>query len=109
PARTRRRPGRRTAAARRAGAPGQPGHLAALDLPGHGVEVVEGELLPVDIQSAYDGHRDLLKLRGARQRPRTRMLPRSIVTRLSWGGLPGAGSSHPESSAANDLSGADAC
>src|SRR5258708_2708604 len=25
---------------------------------------------------------------GARQRPRTRMLPQSIVTRLSWGGLP---------------------
>src|SRR5258708_37915516 len=25
---------------------------------------------------------------GARQRPRTRMLPQSIVTRLSWGGIP---------------------
>jgi hypothetical protein len=25
---------------------------------------LEGELLPVDIQSAYDGHRDLLKLPG---------------------------------------------
>jgi hypothetical protein len=41
--------------------------LAALHLPGAGVEVVEGDLLPVDIQPAYDGHRDLLKLRrGAR-------------------------------------------
>ena len=38
------------------------GDLAPLDLPGHGVEIVEGELLPVDIQPAYDGHRDLLKL-----------------------------------------------
>ena len=51
--------------------PGQPGaqalpvsrgDLAALHLPGHGVEVVEGDLLPVDIQPAYDGHRDLLEL-----------------------------------------------
>ena len=41
--------------------------LAAPHLPGAGVEVVEGDLLPVDIQPAYDGHRDLLKLpRGAR-------------------------------------------
>ena len=30
------------------------GDLAAPDLPGHGAGVVEGELLPVDIQSAYD-------------------------------------------------------
>jgi hypothetical protein len=42
--------------------------LAALHLPGHGVNVVEGDLLPVDIQPAYDGHRDLLKLRGAHAR-----------------------------------------
>ena len=55
-----------------AGEPGQPGpqvlpvsraDLATAHLPGHGVEVVEGDLLPVDIQPAYDGHRDLLKLR----------------------------------------------
>ena len=55
-----------------AGEPGQPGaqvrpvgrgDLAAAHLPGPGVEVVEGDLLPVDIQPAYDGHRDLLKLR----------------------------------------------
>ena len=29
----------------------------------NGVEVVEGDLLPVDVEPAYDGHRDLLKLR----------------------------------------------
>ena len=39
------------------------GRLAAPHLPGHGVQVVEGDLFPVDIQPAYDGHRDLLKLR----------------------------------------------
>jgi hypothetical protein len=43
--------------------------LAAPYLPGAGVEVVEGDLLPVDIQPAYDGHRDLLKLRKGRTRP----------------------------------------
>jgi hypothetical protein len=43
------------------------GDLAAPHLPGLGIEVVEGYLLPVDIQPAYDGHRDLLMLRrGAR-------------------------------------------
>jgi hypothetical protein len=43
-------------------------------LPRHRVEVVEGQLLPVNIQSAYDGHRDLLKLpKGATSAPRTRM------------------------------------
>jgi hypothetical protein len=61
-----------------AGEPGQPGpqvlpvrrgDLAPAHLPGAGVEVVEGDLLPVDIQPAYDGHRDLLKLRGAGTRP----------------------------------------
>jgi hypothetical protein len=54
-----------------AGEPRQPGaqvrpvsrrDLAAPHLSGHGVEVVEGQLLPVDIQPAYDRHRDLLKL-----------------------------------------------
>jgi hypothetical protein len=62
-----------------AGEPGQPGpqvlpvgraYLAAAHLPGLGVEVVEGDLLPVNIQPAYDGHQDLLTLRrGAGTRP----------------------------------------
>jgi hypothetical protein len=57
------------------------GDLAALHLPGRGVEIVERELLPVDIQPAYDGHRDPLKLqRGQHPAP---MPTRSIVTRLS--------------------------
>ena len=65
--------------------------LAALHLPGHGVEIVEGDLLPMDVQSAYDGHRDLLKLRrGARSAPHANCL-RSMMTRLSWGGLPAPG------------------
>jgi hypothetical protein len=73
-----------------AGEPGQPGpqvhpvsraDLAAAHLPGARVKVVEGDLLPVDIQPAYDGHRDLLKLRrGARAPPD--MPTRSIVTRV---------------------------
>jgi hypothetical protein len=51
--------------------PGQPGpqvlpdrrrDLPAAHLPGHGAGVVEGQLLPVNIDSAYHGHRDLLKL-----------------------------------------------
>jgi hypothetical protein len=50
------------------------GDLAAPHLPGHGAGVVEGDLLPVDIQPAYDGHRDLLKLRGARTRPHANCL-----------------------------------
>jgi len=54
-----------------AGEPHQPGtqvravgrgDLAPHHLPRHGVQVVERELLPVDIQPAYDRHRDLLKL-----------------------------------------------
>jgi hypothetical protein len=60
-----------------AGEPGQPGpqvlpagraDLATAHLPGHGAGVVESDLLPVDIQPAYDGHRDLLKLRSAHAR-----------------------------------------
>jgi len=40
--------------------------LAALHLPGLGVQIVERDLFPVDVEPAYDGHRDLLKLhRGA--------------------------------------------
>ena len=62
-----------------AGEPRQPGpqvrpvgrgDLAALHLPGLGIEVVERELLPVDIQPAYDGHRDLLKLQRGLSTPR---------------------------------------
>jgi hypothetical protein len=58
--------------------PGQPGaqvlpvgrgDLATPHLPGHGVEIVESDLLPVDIQPAYDGHRDLLTLPRAPQAP----------------------------------------
>jgi NAD(P)-dependent dehydrogenase (short-subunit alcohol dehydrogenase family) len=58
------------------------GDLAALHLPGLGVEVVEGDLLPVDIQPAYDGHRDLLKLRRAHARPPCELPTRSILTRV---------------------------
>ena len=28
----------------------------------HGVQVIERQLFPVDVEPAYDGHRDLLKL-----------------------------------------------
>ena len=56
--------------------------LAAAHLPGPGVEVVEGDLLPVDIQPAYDGHRDLLKLRRAHARPPCELPTRSILTRV---------------------------
>jgi hypothetical protein len=63
--------------------PGQPGpqvlpvrraDLPALHLPGHGVEVVEGDLFPVDIQPAYDRHRDLLTLRGRTHAPHANCL-----------------------------------
>jgi hypothetical protein len=36
--------------------------LPPAQLAGSGVDVIEGELLSVDVQSAYDRHRDLLKL-----------------------------------------------
>jgi len=74
-----------------AGEPGQPGpqvrpvrraDLAAPHLPGLGVEVVEGDLFPVDIQPAYDGHRDLLKLRRAHARAPRELPTRSILTRV---------------------------
>ncbi len=46
------------------------GDLATLHLPRRGIQIVERDLLPVDIEPAYDGHRDLLKLRrGANKRP----------------------------------------
>src|SRR5215470_2277206 len=78
----------RCAATPAAAEPGQPGaqvravgrgDLAAPDLPGDSVEVVEGDLLPVDIQPAYDWHRDLLKLQGAHS-AHTRMTTNPIVT-----------------------------
>jgi hypothetical protein len=62
-----------------AGEPRQPGpqvrpvgrgDLAALHLPGHRVQIVEGQLLPVDVEPAYDGHRDLLKLQRGISTPR---------------------------------------
>ena len=65
--------------------------LAAAHLPGLGVEVVEGDLFPVDIQPAYDGHRDLLKLRrGAHPSMRIAYAVHPDA-RLSWGGLPAPG------------------
>jgi hypothetical protein len=62
-----------------AGEPHQPGpqvrpvgrgDLAALHLPARGVQIVERELLPVDVEPAYDGHRDLLKLQRGTSTPR---------------------------------------
>jgi hypothetical protein len=58
------------------------GDLAAAHLPGHGVEVVEGDLLPVNIQPAYDRHRDLLTLRRAHARAPCELPTRSILTRV---------------------------
>jgi hypothetical protein len=70
--------------------PGQPGpqvlpvgraDLAAAYLPGLGVEVVEGDLLPVDIQPAYDGHSGPPQApKGAHARP-MRIAYASILTR----------------------------
>src|SRR5215472_2581723 len=86
PPRTPPRRGQQTGPAGPASAPGPLGDLPALDLPGHGVQVVESDLLPVDIQLAYDGHRDLLALPGAPKRPHANLVTQPIVTRLSWGG-----------------------
>jgi hypothetical protein len=94
-----------------AGEPRQPGphvlpvrrgDLPAPDLTGHGVEIVEGDLLPVNIQPAYDRHRDLLTLPRAPQAPHTRMAYESIVTRLSWGGPRRANHRHVKSDAHAD-------
>jgi hypothetical protein len=46
------------------------GNLTALHLPGRSAEVAGRELLPVDIQPACDGHRDLLKLQRGISTPR---------------------------------------
>ena len=56
--------------------------LPAPRLPGHGAGVAGGDLPPVDIQPAYDGHRDLLKLRRAHAAP-GKLPTRSIVTRAT--------------------------
>src|SRR5260370_32719314 len=75
-----------------AGEPGQPGtqvrpvgrgDLAPPDLPGGGVQIVEGDLLPVYVEPAYDGHRDLLKLPTAPQRPARGLPTWLLVTPLS--------------------------
>jgi hypothetical protein len=72
-----------------AGEPGQPGpqmlpagraDLPAAHLPCPGAGVVESDLSPVDIQPAYDGHRDLLKLGRAHTLP-CELPTRSILTR----------------------------
>ena len=72
-----------------AGEPGQPGpqvlpvgraDLPAAHLPGLGVEVVESDLSAVDIQPAYDGHRDLLELGRAHTLP-CELPTQSILTR----------------------------
>ena len=94
-----------------AGEPRQPGpqvlpvgrgDLAAPDLPGHGVEIVEGDLLPVDVEPAYDGHRDLLKLPERASAPARECLRvNRDVSEL--GGLPRG--HQPGSSVANDPSG----
>ena len=54
----------------------------------HVAQIVEGDLLPVNVQPAYDGHQGLLTLPRAPRRPHAKSLTQSIVTRLSWGGLP---------------------
>src|SRR5664279_4651186 len=44
---------------------GWPVHRPADD----SVQIVEGDLLPMDVQPSYDGHRDLLKLPRTHERP----------------------------------------
>ena len=68
--------------------------LAAPHLPRGSVEIVEGDLLPVNVQPAYDGHQDLLTLPRAHS-ARTRIANTVIITRLSWGGLPRPQSERP--------------
>jgi hypothetical protein len=79
------------------GEPRQPGSqvlpvgradLPALHLSGYRVEVVEGDLFPVDIQPAYDGHRDLLMLRRDAHPSMRIAYAVHPDARLSWGGLP---------------------
>jgi len=58
------------------------GGLPALHLPRDGAGIAERDLLPVNIEPACDGHRDLLRLPGARS-ARTRIPNDLIVARLS--------------------------
>jgi hypothetical protein len=65
--------------------------ISGIFLPGHRVEVVESDLLPVDIQPAYDGHRDVLTLRRGAHPPMRIAYAVNPDARLSWGGLPASG------------------
>jgi len=58
--------------------------LAAPHFPGHGVQIVEGDLLPVNVEPALRWASGPLQAPGARQRPCTRMLTQLTVTHLSW-------------------------
>ncbi|MEO8750481.1 MAG: hypothetical protein ABI384_08790 [Allobranchiibius sp.] len=62
PPRNPHRYGRRNAAPASQMRPVSRRDLAALYLTGVGVDIVERDLLPVDVQSSYDGLRNLLKL-----------------------------------------------
>jgi hypothetical protein len=62
--------------------------LAALHLPGAGVEVVEGDLLSVDIRPPTMGIGTSSRSGGAQARAPCQLPTRLIVTLLSWGGLP---------------------
>jgi hypothetical protein len=52
-------------------------------LPHHGVGIVEGQLLRVNIQAAYDGHWDLPKLPKGAQSAHTRVAYEPCVMRLN--------------------------
>jgi hypothetical protein len=56
-------------------------YLATAYLPGHGIQIVEGDLLPANNQPAYDRHRDLLTLRRGARTPPCELPTRSILTR----------------------------
>jgi hypothetical protein len=56
------------------------GDLTTLQLAGIGVDIVEGDLLPMDVRSSYDGHRDLLKLPGTRKRPVRQWLTQPMMS-----------------------------
>ena len=52
---------------------------ASLQLTGHGVDIVERDLLPVNVEPSYDGHRDLLKLHERVSARRGQMTSRECV------------------------------
>src|SRR5260370_897221 len=54
------------------------GDLTALDLTGHGVEIVESQLLPVDIQPACDRHGTSSSSRGRPSAPRELLTSQSL-------------------------------